>query len=761
MANVKNLDRSFAAGEITPELFGRVDLDQFQTGLALCRNFITLPHGPAMNRSGFAYVLETALGGRRCRIIPFTYSITQTMVLEFGHGYIRFHTGGSTLLEANQAAIFNDDLTIGCAGHGYATGDWIFVTVTGPGGTLGTFYGVVSSTTANTFSLTNLDGSVAHFGTWFTQGATGITVARVYTLSTIYNEADLFDLHYTQSADVLTITHPNYQPVELRRLGAANWQITIISFISAVAAPTGPTVTAVIGSTGTPNNVIYSYVITALSSSGEESLASGQGTCVNDLTLAGYSNLVAWTAVAGAARYNIYRKYQGLYAFIGQTVDLNISDNNITPDTGTTPPELTNPFGSATNYPGAVGYYQQRRAFASTITLPQTLWMSRTGTESNMSASLPTRDTDALNFRIAAREANTIRHIVPLSQLVLLTSSAEWAVTANGSATQALTPNTLSVQPQGYTGSTNVVPVTVSNSLLYAMALGGHVGEMTYNYYAGGYVTEDISLMAPHLFDFFTISDMTYAKAPYPIVWCVSSNGTLLGLTYSPVNKVTAWHHHDTDGLFESVCVVTEGIESVLYAVINRTVNGRQTRYIERLHTRNVAQLTDSFFVDAGVAITGTGLTSISGLSHLEGKTVSILADGAVQPQQVVTNGAVTLQQPASIVAVGLPITADLQTLPFSTQMQAYGQGAVKNINRVWLRVHNSSGIFAGPTLDDLIQYKQRTTEPYGSPPAMITGVIELDMTPSWTDDGSVFIRQSDPLPLIVASMVIEASIGG
>jgi hypothetical protein len=108
-----------------------------------------------------------------------------------------------------------------------------------------------------------------------------------------------------------------------------------------------------------------------------------------------------------------------------------------------------------------------------------------------------------------------------------------------------------------------------------------------------------------------------------------------------------------------------------------------------------------------------------------------------------------------------LPITADLQTLPFSYQAPGFGQGAMKNINRVWLRVHNSSGIFAGPTLDELVQYKQRTTEPYGTPPALITGVIELDLAPGWDTDGSVYIRQSDPLPLIVASMTIEASIGG
>lgn len=751
MPNVRNLSRSFAAGEITPELFGRVDLDQFQTGLALCRNFITLPHGPAANRPGFSFVLEAYDSTKRTRVIPFTYSVTQTMVLEFGAGYVRFHTGGATLLETSKNAIVSGN-TVAAPAHGYASGDWVFVSTNNV-----SVWGIANNVTGSSFQLVSPAGAILDL----TRVAGSAAVARVYQIATPYSESDIFDLHYVQSADVLTITHPSYLPKELRRLGAANWALTDISFVSAMSAPAVCAATPHTGSSGTPNNVEYDYVATALSSTGEESLPSPIGSCMNDITLVGYVNVVTWTSVAGATRYNVYRKYQGIYAFIGQTEDLTITDNNITPDTGTTPPELANPFNGPGNYPAVVGYHQQRRVFASTVNLPQTVWMTRTGTESNLSASTPSRDTDALNYRIAAREANTIRHIVPLSELVLLTSSAEWAVTANGSATQAITPSTLSVQPQGYTGASNVVPVTVSNSLLYSMAMGGHVGEMTYNYYAGGYVTQDISVMAPHLFDFRTISDMAYAKAPYPIVWCVSSDGTLLGLTYSPAHKVSAWHHHDTDGQFESVCVVTEGNESVLYVVVNRVIAGRQVRYIERMHTRQVDALTDSFFVDCGTLVSGTNIATVGGLDYIEGKTVSILVDGAVQPQQTVTNGVVTLSHPGGVVAVGLPITADLQTLPFSFATEGYGQGRTKNINKVWLRVHNSSGIFAGPSFDKLTQFKQRKAEPFGTPPAMVTGEIEITLTPSWQQDGSVCIRQTDPLPVIVASMTIEAAIGG
>src|SRR3990167_10136896 len=96
--STRKLTMSFAGGEVTPEFWGQLGDAKFQAGLALCRNMIVLPHGPVANRPGFAYVNTIKIIGKRARLIPFTYSNTQTMVLEFGEGYIRFHTQGSTLL---------------------------------------------------------------------------------------------------------------------------------------------------------------------------------------------------------------------------------------------------------------------------------------------------------------------------------------------------------------------------------------------------------------------------------------------------------------------------------------------------------------------------------------------------------------------------------------------------------------------------------------------------------------------------------------
>lgn len=742
---IRTFKASFNGGEVTPEFWGQVGDAKFQTGLAICRNFRVLPHGPAENRPGTAYVNTCKTPAKQARLIPFTYSTTQTMVLEFGDSYIRFHTQGATLLSA------------------------------------------------------------------------GVP----YEVATPYLEADLFSLHYVQSNDVLTIVHPNYAPRELRRLGATNWTLTTISFASSLSAPTGvsasatgwatnatgtngattitvdstngvyqganvtgtgigtnATVTGITYSNGTvtlsvansaavsgtvrfAGPITYSYVVTAVGPNGvDESLPSAAVTASNNLASLNTSNTITWSAVTGAASYNVYRLYQGLYCFVGQTTGTSFTDSNATASLAKTVPNNQNPLASAGNYPSAVSYFEQRRVFAGTTNQPQNIWMTKSGTESNMNYSLPVRDDDAVFFRVAARESNSIRHLVPLQSLLALTAGGEWRVTSVN--TDAITPTSVSVKPQSYVGANNAQPVIVNYNVIYAAARGGHLREVSYSLQNQGYVTGDLSLRAPHLFDQYDIQDLAYAKAPYPMVWAVSTSGKLLGLTYVPEQNVTAIHWHDTyAGTFESVAVVAEGSEDYLYAIVRRTINGSQTRYVERMASRKFATQSDAFFVDCGATYNGAATTSITGLTWLEGMTVNVLGDGAVLAPKTVTAGAITLEVACSKVQVGLPITADLQTLPGVAQIDAsLGQGRVKNVNRVWLRVVNSSGIFIGPDFNLLRQYKQRTTEPYGTPPALITDEIDMAIEPKWQTAGSVCLRQSDPLPVTVASLTAEVEVG-
>lgn len=854
MANVRYLQRSFGGGEVTPEFFGRIDDVKYQTGLATCRNFITKPHGPAENRAGFGFVREVRDSSKRTRLLPFTFSTTQTMVIEMGAGYFRFHTQGGTVLA----------------------------------------------------------GSVP------------------YEVWNGYAEWDLFDIHYVQSADVLTLVHPNYPPHELRRLGATNWEFKPINF--APLSPPGAPVVVNAGGDERQQKYTYTYVITAVAADGvTESMASGQSSVGGNLYETGQVNTISWNGHSGASRYNVYKLQGGIFGYIGQTSGLSIIDDDIDPDLSKTPPmhdnvflwggiqsvpvvaggsgygsasaggvitavsvvapgggyntpvltvsdptgsgavfavttslggmisgvtvvnggsgysnptfhlsdtaeggnpagsgaafsatispviirtpvlSLSDPSGNAAvlapvfdngvlvavnvinpgywysnpsiwfsdpaggsgavfgtptlspggNYPGAVSYFEQRRCFAGTYNQPQNIWMTRSGTETDMSYSLPLASDDRISFRVAAREANTIRHIVPLTELLLLTSSAEWRVTSLNS--DAITPTTISVRPQSYVGASNVQPVIINNSLIYGAARGGHVREMGYNWQSGGFVTGDLSLRAPHLFDGLDIVDMGYAKAPTPLIWFVSSNGRLLGLTYVPDQQVGAWHWHDTDGTFESIAVVAEGHEDVLYAVVRRTIKGVQRRYVERMRTRQFVQPADAFFVDCGSTYSGSPTTTISGLGHLEGKEVAILADGAVHPKRIVTGGQISLDIAASKVQVGLPIFADLKTLPVAIGLQdgSFAQGRAKNVNKAWLRVHRSSGIFIGPNAERLTEVKQRIAEAYGQPPALKSEEIEIVVRPDWGDSGQVFIRQYDPLPLTVVNLTLEVALGG
>ncbi|WP_417070830.1 hypothetical protein [Niveibacterium terrae] len=775
--SARTQQRSFAGGEVTPEFWAHIDDAKYQSGLAKCRNFIVLPHGPAQNRPGTRFVREVKASVYPTRLIPFTYSSTQTIVIEVGQGYFRFHTQGATIT---------------------------------------------------------------------TDGTTP------YEVSNPYHAEDLFEIKYVQSADVLTLTHPGYQPLELRRLGATNWTLSTISFVSALPAPSSVSVSATLASS--PSGLVtYSYVVTAVNDSAlDESPQSsvslngaslplnaaggttpgitistpavlntpvthnlaegdaidlsstgltgvdgtwyvtapgdkyfsvknssgallstvGTGTysgtgqyrlhgCKNNLLQTGASNAISWPTVAGAKRYYIYKFSNGLYGYIGQTEQTSFVDSDITADVSKTPPQQQSPFSGAGNYPGAVSYFEQRRCFAGTTSKPQTLWMTRSGTESNMSYSLPTRDDDAITFRVAAREANTIRHIVPLSNLVLLTGSAEWRVTSLNS--DAITPSTVSVRPQSFIGANNVSPLIINNNLIYAAARGGHIRELAYAWQSSGYVTGDLSLRAPHLFDNLDIVDAAFAKSPQPIAWFVSSNGKLLGLTYVPEQQVGAWHQHDTDGVFESVAVVAEGSYDAVYVVVRRTINGASVRYIERFAPRLFDAAEDAFFVDCGATYAGGApVTTISGLTWLEGKTVSILADGAVMPQRVVSGGAITLDQPASTVHIGLPITADIQTLPLALQVDSgFGQGRPKNVSRVWLRVYRSGGIWAGPSEDRLSEVKPRRYEDYGAAPGLRTEELGLAVPASWSDGGSIIVRQIDPLPLTICGMTLEVSVGG
>lgn len=766
---------SFSAGEIAPAAYARVDLAKYYTALRTCRNFVVLPEGGVQNRAGTRYIVGVKDSSVYTRLIPFQFSTDQTYILEFGDRYIRFITGGGQVVSGSN----------------------------------------------------------------------------IYEISTPYRTADLRELKFTQSADVLTIVHPGYAPRDLKRLGPTNWTLTTISFSPDLAAPSN--LTAAARGTGTKVTE-YQYKITAVSSPANdsvESVASNTATVNSDDDLPGAK--LNWTAVTGADHYNVYKnKSSGIFGFIGQATGTSFTDVNITPDSDKTVPIANNPF-EGNNFPSVVGYFQQRLVFGASNAKPQTLWMSRTGDFHNFSYSDPTRDDDSIEVTFATNQVNKIRHLVSLRELLALTSGAEFSIT--GSSDSGITPDSVSINPQSYFGANSVLPAVYANTALYVQSRGGKLATLAYNYVSDGFQPQDVSVLSSHLLRGFSIQDMAFTLAPNGVLWMVRNDGALIGFTFMPDQQVFAWHRHDTDGQVESVASVPEGDEDILYLIVRRTINGATKRYIERMATRQLVKSQSgdypfdrSFFVDCGltydgrrtgtatliggtdwkypnpltlnisstefnasmvgrsvilygggddtrigdvlvakitnyntsrqvqvvpetlvpeslrgVAATRWGIaaTTVSGLGHIEGKTVSILADGNVLPVNTVSGGSVVIGDPVLVAHIGLPYTSDFETLDVTLQNNQTFLANKKRINQIDVLVQESRGIFAGSDADHLYEFKQRSTENYGEPIDLLTGRAEISVSARWDTEGRMFIRQTDPLPLTILGVMPNVQAGG
>lgn len=593
-----------------------------------------------------------------------------------------------------------------------------------------------------------------------------------YEIVTPYAHGDLDEIVVCQEADVMYIVHPGYAPRKLARLADNNWTLTTVAFAPSIAAPvSAPTAFAVVIETTGWSPKYHYYKISVVNADGEESLPSpASAGAWNDLDLAANYNTISWSAVAGAERYIVYKEDNGVYGYIGGTEGLTFRDDNITADLADTPQVARNPFVGTDNYPRCTTFIEQRLAFASSRNDPQAVWMSQSGNYENFGYSKPTaKASDAITFRIRARQVNEIRSMLPVKGLMLLTSGAEWLV-SGGSNSDAITPSAIKIDNQGYRGASKVQPVVVGNIVLFAQARGGVVRDFSYEFTADGFVGSDLTILARHLFEGRVIKAWAYAQAPSSIVWVVLDDGSLVSLTYMKEHEVWAWTRHESGAgaMFEDVTVVEEGNEDVPYFVVRRTINGAARRYIEKLHTREFATVADAFFVDSGLTYSGAPATVISGLDHLEGEAVVALSDGNVVRNLTVAGGSVTLPNAASKVHVGLAYEAALQTLDLDMgRVQGLGtvQGRMKSISEVTLRVEDTRGIFVGPydgdrDSDKLVEYKQRSTEAWNEAIQLYTGDIRMTTPWDWNTSGSVWIKQFDPLPLSILAIMPDVVIG-
>jgi hypothetical protein len=366
--------------------------------------------------------------------------------------------------------------------------------------------------------------------------------------------------------------------------------------------------------------------------SGEESL---QSATVSSTT---QTSTITWTDATGATKYNVYKKKNGIFGFIGQggLGATGFTDATITPDVSDTPPGSRNPFSASDLYPGCSTYHDGRQFYARSNTYPQTIWGSSSANFKNMNVAQPARDSDAITRTIASREVNEIRHLLSFNDLLVFTSGAVWKAWA-GSQSDVMTPANFNVKPQSYEGCANIPPISSEASVLYVTASGRKVRDVAYEFASDSFGGRNLSILASHLFEGKQIEEWAYARDPDSIIWCQRSDGVLLAFTYLKEHDVYAWARCTTDGTVESVDAIQEGNETALYMIVKRTIGSgggvATRRYVERMASRYFASVTAAWCVDSGFNYDGWNTTAaqvltITGASYAASATVTLEADG-------------------------------------------------------------------------------------------------------------------------------------
>ncbi|MDP2218537.1 MAG: hypothetical protein Q8J68_14765 [Methanolobus sp.] len=699
----------FRAGELSPQLDGQISFDKYYQACKTLTNFIPTIQGPVFNRPGFRYIVPAKYHNKKCRLVSFEFSTEQTYIIEFGDLYCRFYM--------NQGQIQSG-------------------------------------------------------------GAP-------YEIATTYTEAELPKLEFTQSADILFIVHPNHAPAKLSRTGHTSWTLTDIPFIKRYHPSSALLTTG--GVAGFDNFNAANCVDDNVSTKGWDNntdpanewleLNAGTGNAVEMVKIVLYINDAELNAVfdveyyTGTAWVKVYTGWnlsgKGLgwveigWASVGAKQRWRLLKTNAA-QTGGNVMEIEfyvagKPSEWVTGkYPACITFFEERLWLAYL----QTLWASKSGDFFNL--SFGTNDDDALQYTIGSNQVNKIQWLSAGKVLGIGTAGAIYKASAS-QLDEAITPlNVRIVREVSYKGSAYHEAIAIDNVALYIAKNRRKIREFAFNLENDSYVAPDMTTLTRHLFD-SDILNMAYQEEPNSCVWVNKASGNLLGFTYQRLEGMTAWHKHETDGLFENVACIpntTGKGHDELWAVVNRTIGGTTKRYIEMMEKPfegTILNSDDCFFVDSGLSYDGVPTSTISGLDHLEGKLVTGLANGLVFDTTKVVNGAIGLKVDgttisASKVHAGLSYNSMLQTMRIERpDTKGTAQGRIKRINQCVFRLYKTKrfkysnspeGVFKEKIFDDLF-----------------SGDWEADFNLGFSKEGYVVVMIDKPLPATIVAIMPELDV--
>jgi len=645
MARVAAQLTNFTGGELSPRLDGRNDLTKYASGCKTLENFVVYPHGAAARRPGTTFVAEVANSANKTRLIPFEFSTTQTYMLEFSNLKMRVYKDRGSVLEGDKtisAITKANPAVVTATGHGYSNGDEVVISgVVGMTEVNGKRF-LVANKATNTFELTDKDGTNINSSTFTTYTSGGVS-NKVFEITTPYTTAQLFDLKFAQSADVMYITHPEHEVEKLSRTAHTAWTLTDVDFTNGPYMDANITTTTLNPGSHTVGTGV------AVVASAVTGINSGSGFLSTDV-----------------GRLLQFGTGYGKITAVADTLNITIT---IIEDLGSATASANWSLGSfsdTTGHPSCVTFFEQRLVFAGTTSQPQTVFFSKSGDYENMDANIggTVADDDAIIYTIASNQVNAIRFMTATRTLIIGTAGGEFTVSGGGT-DNAITPTNILIKKQSNHGAANVDAIAVGNATLFLQRAKRKIRELAYNFDVDGYIAPDMTILAEHISE-GGLTQLAYQQEPNQIIYAVRGDGELIGLTYQREQQVTAWHRHIFGGVFgsgnavcESVAVIpTDDTEYEVYVIVKRTINGVTRRFVEFINNFDFTETDNTTFnfLDSALAYSGSAVTTISGLDHLEGQTVSILANGATHPDKTVSNGSITLDRSSTNVKVGFKL---------------------------------------------------------------------------------------------------------
>lgn len=569
-----------------------------------------------------------------------------------------------------------------------------------------------------------------------------------------FGEACLPNISYTQSADILYLVESDVKPQELQRLADTDWQFVDFDFTDGPYLVQNTTTTTL-----NPSGTTGSITIVASSATG---INGGDGFLESDvgrlirLKTAGTQGYVEITAVTDSLNVT---------ALVKETLG----------GTSATADWRLGAWSDTTGWPRAVEFHQERLWFGGTRTQPQTLWGSVVGDFTNFqpsAADSTVSDDDGVTFTLSDDRVNNIRWIVSaLKGLIVGTSDGEFQLQSTG-AFDPITPTNISANRQTAYGSRlNVTPYVVDGTVLFIQRDGRRVREFAFSFNLDQFVARDVTLLAEHITT-SKIVQSAYQSSPEPIYWAVLEGGLLVGMTYLRQQEVVAWHNNPVGGSFqggnavvETVAVIPDDPYDLLWVGVKRTINGVTKRFVEFVEDRfDIGEVKeDAFYVDSGLTFSGASSTVISGLDHLEGESVSILANGASHPNKTVSGGSVTLDVAVTKAQLGLGFNSTMTVMPLTPERAPFDpRGKFKAIYRVLMEFHQTIGGKVGSDPAKLQRLLFRKgSDPMDSGPPLFTDLHEVTLQTGFEKRLEFTYQQDQPLPANLLNVIFEVDLGG